>query len=132
MTPQRQARLVYRAGAISNFVVTIPAFVAYHRYVRSFFREEPNYPFLVWIWSGMAFLWGVSFWQISTDPDAAYPLLRYSWLEKSVTSTSVLVAYARGRVPGRVAAGVVFTDVVWIPAFMSTHARLARSRAGAS
>lgn len=51
---------LYRAAALSNFVVTIPAFVAY----RSLFAEKPNYPFLVHIWSGMAFLRGVMFREI--------------------------------------------------------------------
>jgi hypothetical protein len=122
----RRARRIYSAAAFSNFVFTIPAFIAYKRYIDAFLPERPNYRFLVWIWSGMAFLWGVSFVEIARDPEHAYPLLKYSWLEKSVTSASVIKAFADGELPGRVVAGVVVSDVMWIPAFMWAHAGLAR------
>jgi hypothetical protein len=121
----KRARWVYGLGALSNFVVTIPAFVAYNRYVDRFLDKRPNYPFLVWIWSGMAFLWGVSFVEIARDPERAYPLVKYSWMEKAVTSTSAVTAFAAGDVPGRFVAGVVVTDIVWIPLFAWTHAGLA-------
>jgi hypothetical protein len=127
----RRARRVYRAGAWSNMIVTVPVFLAYNRYVDRFFETRPRYPFLVWIWSGMAFLWGVSFFEIAHDPERAYPLLKYSWLEKSVTSASVVTAYAVGDIPGRIVVGAVFTDVMWIPLFMRVHRDLRRElRAG--
>jgi hypothetical protein len=127
----RHARRLYRLAAISNFVVTVPVFLAYNAYVNRFFDARPNYPFLVWIWSGMAFLWGVSFLEIAHDPVAAYPLLKYSWLEKCVTSASVITAFVIGDIPGRILVGAVFTDVIWIPLFMRAHRGLARElRAG--
>ena len=67
----RRARRLYKTAAISNFVVTIPAFLWYRRYVDLFLPRRPNYRFLVWIWSGMAFLWGVSFLEIARDPEEA-------------------------------------------------------------
>ena len=121
------ARRVYRAAAISNLLVTVPAFVAYRRYVGAFLPKPPRYPFLVWIWSGMAALWGVTFHEISRDPAASYPLVKYSYLEKGVTSASVIVAYRRGNVPKRVLVATMFTDMVWIPIFVATHLRLRRS-----
>jgi hypothetical protein len=122
----RRARRLYKTAAISNFVVTIPAFLWYRRYVDLFLPRRPNYRFLVWIWSGMAFLWGVSFLEIARDPENAFPLVKYSWLEKSVTSASAIAAFSSGEVPGRFLAGVFITDVVWIPFFMRTHVELAR------
>ncbi len=65
---ERGIRNLYRAAAISNAVATIPAFLAYDRYVDAFTDEPPRYPFLVHIWAGMAALWGVSFWEISATP----------------------------------------------------------------
>ncbi|HWS48050.1 MAG TPA: hypothetical protein VN636_19465 [Acidimicrobiia bacterium] len=124
----RRARWVYGLGALSNFAVTLPAFFAYHWYVDLFTTTRPNYPFLVWIWSGMAFLWGVSFVEIALDPIRAYPLVKYSWLEKSITSASVIVAFAIGDVPGKFLAGVCLTDVMWIPLFIWVHVGLAALR----
>jgi hypothetical protein len=111
------ASRIYRVGAISNFLVTVPAFVAYDRYVRLFTTEPPRYRFLVRIWSGMAFLWGVMFWEIAKDPRERYPMIKYSYLEKLITSSSVAVAFRSGEVPRRFLVGVAFTDIAWIPLF---------------
>jgi hypothetical protein len=119
---------VYRAASLSNAAVTVPAFIAYRRYVGAFGVEKPNYPFLVKIWSGMALLWGVSFWEIARDPERAYPLVKYSYLEKAMTSGCVLAAWRRGEVPTKVARFVAASDVVWIPIFAAAHYRLAPSR----
>ena len=129
------ARL-YRFAAISNFLVTVPAFVAYRRYIDSFFSEKPNYPFLVHIWSGMAFLWGVMFWEIAKDPVKKQALVKYSYLEKAVTSASVVAAVALhdkqkgAKLPLRVLAGVSLTDIVWIPLFVRAHGKLRTLRRG--
>jgi len=122
----RRAHWVYLVGAISNWLVTVPAFLFYDRYVDAFIDVRPNYPALVWIWSGMAFLWGVAFWEISRDPVRAYPLLKYSWLEKIVTSSSMFVGWLFGDVPARLLIGVVFTDMIWIPLFIWVHVGVAR------
>jgi hypothetical protein len=135
ITRSRVVRL-YRFAAISNFLVTVPAFVAYRRYIDGFFSEKPNYPFLVHIWSGMAFLWGVMFWEISKDPVKKQPLVKYSYLEKAVTSVSVVAAVAlnnkqkSAKVPLRVLAGVSLTDIVWIPLFVRAHGKLRALRRG--
>lgn len=121
---------IYRVGAISNFLVTIPAFLVYDRYVSLFTEAPPRYPFLVWIWSGMAFLWGVMFWEVSRNLVAKRAMLKYTYLEKVVTSTSVVVAAVIGDVPGRFLVGVAFTDIVWIPLFAWVHWQVAaRGRA---
>ncbi|MGE3620064.1 MAG: hypothetical protein AB7L84_06335 [Acidimicrobiia bacterium] len=111
-------RALYRAAAVSNALATVPAFVAYDRYVATFTDERPRYPFLVHIWAGMAALWGVSFWEIARDPVAARRLVRYSWLEKAVTTTSVVAAHRRGEVPTKFLVAIVATDLVWIPPFL--------------
>lgn len=119
---------VYRLAAISNFIVTIPAFVAYDFYVGQFTDVAPRYPFLVWIWSGMAFLWGVMFWEISRDVVGRYPMIKYSYLEKAVTSTSVVVGYITQDLPTSFLAGVVFTDIIWIPLFVAVQVKVAALR----
>lgn len=126
----RVASRLYRAAAISNFLVTVPTFVWYRRYVAKFAKEPPDYPFLVWIWNGMAFLWGVAFLEISRDPVGKYPLVKYSYLEKGVTATSVTVAYLTGNVPRRLFVTILFTDVAWIPCFVAAQRILRNSTTG--
>jgi hypothetical protein len=118
---------IYKVAAISNFLVTIPTFVAYDRAVALFATARPNYPFLVWIWAGMAFLWGAMFWEISRDVVRTSPMIKYSYFEKGVTSTSVLMAYFSGNVPTEFLVGIVFTDMIWIPLFIWVHLTVART-----
>jgi hypothetical protein len=126
----RSVRRWYRAAAVSNVVVTVPAFVAYDRSVALLADEKPNHPFLVQIWAGMALLWGFMFWEISRDPTGRYPMLKYTWLEKMVTSGAVTVAWRRHRLPDRFMASIVATDVVWIPLFWVLQLRLRRIMGG--
>lgn len=112
-------RRLLRAGAVSNVVVTVPAFVAYDPYVDSLLDRMPNTPWLVWIWSGMAFLWGVMMWDLANDLEARWPLIRYLIAEKAVTSTSATVGLLIGDLPIRAFGALVATDVIWIPLFWS-------------
>ncbi len=126
----RISRLVLRAGAISNVLVTVPAFLVYDAYIDALLDRAPNTPWLVWIWSGMAFLWGVMMWDLAGDLGARWPLLRYLIAEKAVTSTSAVVGFLIGDLPGRAFAALVVTDVIWIPLFWMIL-RGARTRFGA-
>jgi hypothetical protein len=123
----RAAKLVFRGDAVINWIVTLPAFVAYDAYVSKLTDEKPNYPFLVWIWSGMAFVWGLMFWEIGSDPERKQAMVKYAIAEKAVTTTSVAVAYRRGSIPKRVLLMIVVTDAIWIPLF-AWAARRARPR----
>jgi hypothetical protein len=123
---RRLGALVFRAGAISNFIVTVPAFVIYDFYVHSFFPNPPNYPFLILIWSGMAFLWGIMFLEISFDVIGRYRMIKYTWLEKCVTSGCVTFGFVTHNVPLGAMLGVTVTDVIWIPLFVLVHVRVAR------
>jgi hypothetical protein len=139
MTPPFRARTIYavsqlyRTAAISNAVVTLPAFISYQRYVSTFATgREPNYPFLVRIWAGMALLWGVSFWDISKDPIKHRDLIKYSYLEKLVTSAAVLNAYrpdrdGRREVPRRLVGLVLVTDAMWIPMFVWAQLKIKKA-----
>jgi hypothetical protein len=118
------ARRWYRVAAISNVIVSLPAFVAYDRAVALLADEKPRYPFLVHIWAGMALLWALMFQEISRDPIGRYPMVKYSWLEKMVTSGAVTVAYRRHEVPSRLMVSIVVTDIVWIPIFLVFQVRL--------
>ncbi len=127
---ERISSRVLRIGAISNFIVTIPAFVVYDTYVGNMLDEMPNTPWLVWIWSGMAFLWGVMMWEIANNFSTKWSLLRYLVAEKAITSTSVVVGFAIGDLPGMAMAAIVITDVIWIPIFGSILLKARRLSTG--
>ncbi len=61
---------------------------------------------------------------VIVDPIGRYPMVKYSWLEKMVTSGAVIVAYRRHEVPSRLMVSIVVTDIVWIPIFLVFQLRL--------
>ncbi|HEY0088256.1 MAG TPA: hypothetical protein VGB37_05395 [Candidatus Lokiarchaeia archaeon] len=113
--------IIFKIAAVSNFIVSIPVFIIYDIYVGMMTPIPPIYPFLVWIWCGMASLWGVMFWEISTDMKKKYSLIKYSYLEKSITSLSVLTAFLTENVPLSFFIMIIFTDIMWIPIFIIIH-----------
>jgi len=109
---------IFRFAAIENFLATLPAFFMYDFYVGFFLDIPPHYKFLVWIWSGMAFLWGLMFWEISTNVRQKYDMIRYAYLEKAITSVSGTLAFWVGVVPLRFFIALIFTDAIWVPIFI--------------
>ena len=106
---------VFRAGAISNWLVTLPAILAPEQSAEMLGLDHMKYFYLLRIWSGMAFLWGVMFWEIARDLDSHKAMIKYSWIEKSVTTASVAIAYFGYEEVGlRVLIMILFTDVIWI------------------
>lgn len=114
--------LVFKLGAIVNWLVTIGAVVVPHR-VAPLIGLDPlqagdvDYAFLLRIWAGMAFLWGVMFWEISRDLRGRRRMIKYAWIEKCVTAASVTIAYAKGQVGLPCLALIAVTDYLWIPLF---------------
>jgi hypothetical protein len=109
--------LVFRVGAIVNWVVTIGAVIDPNSMAATFGVPPANYPFLMRIWSGMAFMFGCMFWEIARDMPAKRALIKYAWIEKSVTAISVTLGFIAGSAPAVVFVLVVFTDWLWIPLF---------------
>ena len=67
-----------------------------------------------------------SFWEISRDVVRTSPMIKYSYLEKGVTSTSVLIAYFSRNVPAAFLVGIAITDMIWIPLFIWVHLTITR------
>src|SRR4029079_9750250 len=114
-----KSRLIFRLGAISNWLVTVGGLIAPVEPSRLMVptMAPPNYPFLLRLWSGMAFMFGFMFWEISNDLVGKRALIKYSWIEKCVPGTSVTIAWATGNVPLGFFLFVCFTDWFWVPLF---------------
>jgi len=117
--PPGKSVLVFRLGAISNWLVTVGGIIAPVEYghLTAPTMAPPNYPFLLRLWSGMAFMFGCMFWEISRDPIGKRALIKYSWIEKCVTGTSVTIAFFTGNVPLMFFLSICYTDWFWVPLF---------------
>jgi hypothetical protein len=117
-----RARFVFRCAAVVNWLVTIgplvaPSFVSQHA-ASAFGFEPPNFPTLVRIWAGMAFLFGFLFWEIASDLEAKRHLVKYAWIEKTITAVSITLGWLAGELHVALFVLIVFTDWLWIPLFL--------------
>lgn len=110
--------LIFRIGAVVNWLATIGGIIDPSSMATNFGIPPANYPFLVRIWSGMAFMFGCMFWEIARDMRGKRALIKYAWIEKSITALSVTLAFATGTCPGIMFAMIIFTDWIWIPLFL--------------
>jgi hypothetical protein len=122
-TRRSRGPAVFRLGALTNWLVTVPA-VAMPELAAEVLRiESLANPWLLRIWAGMAFLWGVMFWEISRDLDGRQAMIKYAWMEKSITAVSVTLFYPPTQGLHPVFLMILVTDYVWIPLFLYYHVR---------
>ena len=111
--------MIFKLGAISNWLVTIPA-ILFPDFTATILGLDigGSGAFLMRIWAGMAFLWGWMFWEISRNLRDHRRMIKYSWLEKTVTATSVTIGFFQGSVGWLCFGMVLYTDYLWIPLFI--------------
>ena len=120
-------KLAFRIAAIVNWLVAIGGFVDPTKLALVAGIPPANYAFLVRIWTGMVIMFGAMFWEISSYMEGKRYLIKYAWIEKSVTALSVTIGYLFERAPGKILILIVFTDYIWIPMFLHFD-RLLRRR----
>jgi len=52
-------------------------------------------------WQGFVFMFGCLFWEASRDVRGKVALLKYNWIEKTITATAITVGYFSGDIPQR-------------------------------
>src|SRR5215471_6510143 len=126
---------VFRACAAINLVLSVRGIIDPNGMAATFGGPAPNYPFLIRLWSGLVLMFGVMFWETSRDVRGKAVLIKYNWIEKTITAAAVTLGYAAGGVPVRLMLLIVFTNWLWIPVILSCDLRLRRdlrSRTGQS
>ena len=118
--------LVFRVGAVVNWIATVGAIVDPVGTAVRFGVPPPNYPVLLRIWAGMAFMFGCMFWEIARDMRGKRALIKYAWIEKAIAAVSVTLAVFQGTAPRLMLALVVLTDWIWIGPFLYYDWRLRR------
>jgi len=132
MTLERQARLLCRINAVINWTLSPRGVVDPVGMATAFGGVPPNYPFVIRLWSAFVFMFGCMFWEISRDMQRKRALIKYSWIEKSVTAISVTLGFFGGSAPAAVFVLVIFTDWLWIPIFAYYDVQVRRRTASAA
>jgi hypothetical protein len=125
-TLDQQATWLFRVNAVINVVVAARGIVDPTGMAATFGGPAPNYPFLIQLWSGLVLMFAVMFWETSRDIRGKSVLVKYNWIEKSITACAVTAGFIVGDTPARLMLLIVFTNWIWIPIIISYDIRLRR------
>jgi hypothetical protein len=123
-----RVKWIFRIGAISNFVVTLggivnpfgtwkllPIVQGWLPKALQIGKIPPlEQPAFLIIWCGMAFLWGVVLWEISTDPIKHEDLIKYTYIEKGITTYAITWGLLNHTLPLVLWLFILYTDVLYI------------------
>lgn len=122
----RQVVWVFRTSAVINVALSARGIIDPNDLAASFGGPAPDYPFLVRLWSGLILMFGFMFWETSRDVRGRAALIKYNWIEKTITATVVTIGYISGDVPARLMLLIVITNWLFIPVILSLDLRLRR------
>jgi hypothetical protein len=115
MTTERKVALLFASNAVINWVVSVRGIVDPVGAAAAFGGPAPNYPSVVRLWQGFVFMFGCLFWEASRDVRGKVALLKYNWIEKTITAAAITAGYFLGDIPARLMLLIVFTNWLWIP-----------------
>jgi hypothetical protein len=123
---ERQTVWVLRSNAVINLLLSVRGIVDPIGMAAFFGGPTPTYPFLIRLWSGLVLMFGVMFWEASRDVRRKAALVKYNWIEKTITATVVTLGFRAGDVPERLLLLIIFTNWLWIPVVLACDLRLRR------
>ncbi len=134
MTLERKITWLFGVNAVINWTLSIRGIVDPVGMAAIFGAAPPNYPFVVRLWQGFVFMFGCMFWEVSRHPRRKAALIKYNWIEKTITALAITGGYAVGEVPTRLMVLIVLTNWAWIPfiLYYDVTLRAAMRRDGAS
>ena len=132
MTVEQQARWLFRINAVTNWTLSLRGLIDPVGMALAFGGQPPNYPFVIRLWLGLVFMFGVMFWETSRDVRGNAVLIKYNWIEKLVTASAVTLGYVAGDVPARLMILIFFTNWVWIPIVFYYDVKIRRQRAASA
>jgi hypothetical protein len=115
MTTERKVALLFATNALINWVVSLPGIIDPVRTAQAFGGMPPTYPSLIRLWQGFVFMFGCLFWEASRDVRGKVALLKYNWIEKSITAVAITAGYFTGDIPDRLMFLIILTNWLWIP-----------------
>lgn len=122
----QRVKWLFRLNAVLNVVLAVRGIVDPLGMTALFGGPVPNYPFLIRLWSGLVFMFGLMFWETSRDVRKKAVLIKYNWIEKLITASAVTLGFVAGDVPGSLMLLIFFTNWLWIPLILSADIQIRR------
>lgn len=110
-----KTRRAFRINAAINWVVSIRGIVDPVGAAEMFGGPPPNYPFIVRLWAAFVFMFGCMFFEVSREVPRKLPLVKYNWIEKTLTAIAVTSGFFGGTAPPGLMILTLFTNWLWIP-----------------
>lgn len=111
----RNTRWLFKANALINWTVSLPGIISPSYAASMFGGIDPNYPSVIRLWQGFVFMFGWMFWEVSCDVESKAALIKYNWIEKTITAVSITAGYMLGNIPQRLMLLIILTNWLWIP-----------------
>lgn len=127
MTTERKVALLFAVNAVINWVVSVRGIIDPVGAAAWFGGEVPNYASVVRLWQGLVFMFGCMFWEASRDVRRKVALLKYNWIEKTITAVAITAGYFAGDIPTRLMILIIFTNWLWIPFILWADLAVQRS-----
>ncbi len=111
----RNVRWLFLSNAAINWVISLPGLINPHWAAAAFGGVDPNYPSIVRLWQGFVIMFGCMFFEVSRNVPGKAALIKYNWIEKTITAVAVTVGYWLGDIPQRLMILMILTNWLWIP-----------------
>jgi hypothetical protein len=115
MTTNSKVAWLFGINAAINWTVSLRPLVDPVGAALAFGGPAPVYPFIVRLWAAFVFMFGCMFWEVRRNPTGKVALVKYNWIEKTLTAAAVTLGYLAGEAPQRLMVLIVFTNWLWIP-----------------
>ena len=129
---ERKIAVLFATNAVINWLVSVRGIVDPAGAAAMFQFERPpaEYTFVLRLWSSFIFMFGCMFWEVSRDVRRKAALIKYNWIEKSLTAGAVTLGFFAGQTPPRMMFLIVLTNWLWIPALLYFDLQLRKALRG--
>ena len=126
MTTERKIKWLFAVNALINWALSIRGIIDPAGAAAAFgFANPPaEFSFVLRLWASFVFMFGCMFWETSRDVRGKAALIKYNWIEKSLTALAVTLGFLAGQTPDRLMLTITLTNWAWIPFLIYYDLRL--------
>ena len=129
LSVEQKVAVLFTINAFINWTTAVRGIIDPVGMASTFRFDHPpeEYTFVVRLWASFVFMFGCMFWEVSRDVRRKAALVKYNWIEKTLTAGAVTFGFLVGEAPIRLMMLILLTNWAWIPPLLYLDRRLQRS-----